>query len=129
MRQLVLGFLAGIWFIDGLALLIAPLTVMARIREALAEQPHFFRWQIVSILAGVCLLFLGRDLSHQAAWIVAGIAMISKGIVLWLGPSSLTSSLTNWFLQREAVDYRFWGLGLCALAMLLLHALGWPVRT
>jgi hypothetical protein len=23
------------------------------------------------------------------------------------------------------VDYRFWGLGLCTLAVLLLHALGW----
>jgi len=47
---------------------------------------------------------------------------------LWLGPTELRARLLEWCLSREDVDYRFWGLGLCALALLLLHALGWIGR-
>jgi hypothetical protein len=55
----------------------------------------------------------------------AGTAMIVKGLFLALGPARIRKDVLEWCLQREDVDYRFWGLGLCTLAILLLHALGW----
>lgn len=35
----------------------------------------------------------------------------------------------NWCVGREDIDYRFRGLGLCTLAVLLLYALGWIGRS
>ena len=51
--------------------------------------------------------------------------MIAKGLFLWLGPIALRERVITWCAAREDVDYRLWGLGLCTLAVLLLHALGW----
>jgi hypothetical protein len=41
----------------------------------------------------------------------------------WRGP------VIDWCVGREDVGYRFRGLGLCMLAVLLLHALGWIDRS
>lgn len=87
--------------------------------------PGIFRWQILVVGAGVALLILGLDIAYSPLWMITSFAMIGKGLVLWLGPTELRARVLEWCLNREDVDYRFWGLGLCALAVLLLHALGW----
>jgi hypothetical protein len=48
---------------------------------------------------------------------------LSIGRPYWRGP------VIAWCVSREDVDYRFWGLGLCALAVLLLYELGWVGRS
>jgi hypothetical protein len=128
MQHYALAFIAGIWLADGIALLIAPLVVIQRIKETIAQAPGFFRWQILGIVAGVALLWFGLDLAYQPLWTITAIGMVAKGAFLWIGPPALRTRLVDWCLGREAVDYRFWGLGLCALAVLLLHALGWIGR-
>jgi hypothetical protein len=125
MKDYALAFLAGIWLADGVSLLLAPRVVMERLREITLKVPGIFRWQILSLVAGVALLFLGLDLIYQPIWIIVASGMIGKGLLLWLGPAKLRERVLAWCVAREDVDYRFWGLGLCALAMLLLHALGW----
>ncbi|HZH49015.1 MAG TPA: hypothetical protein VFD86_04525 [Nitrospira sp.] len=128
MKEYTLAFLAGIWAADGLSLLIAPRAVIHRVREATAMTPGIFRWQILGIAAGVVLLILGFDIAYSPLWMITAFAMMAKGALLWLGPTELRARLLEWCLSREDVDYRFWGLGLCALALLLLHALGWIGR-
>lgn len=125
MNEYVLVFLAGVWFADGVSLLIAPRAVMDRVRGAAVNSPGIFRWQIVSVAAGLALLILGWPLAYRPLWIITALGMITKGLFLWLGPAGLRARLVAWCVAREEVDYRFWGLGLCALAVLLLHALGW----
>ena len=51
--------------------------------------------------------------------------MMIKSLFLLTSPPSWRRLTLEWCLTREEVDYRFWGLGLCTLAILLLHALGW----
>ena len=51
--------------------------------------------------------------------------MVMKGVFLAVGPEEWKQWVVGWCLGREDVDYRFWGLGLCTLALLLLRALGW----
>src|SRR5512134_2925477 len=125
MKEYALVFLAGVWFADGASLLIAPRTVMDKVRDAAANSPGIFRWQIVTVIAGLALLILGWHLTYRYLWFVTSVGMISKGLLLWLGPAELRGRLVAWCIAREDVDYRFWGLGLCTLAVLLLHALGW----
>jgi len=54
--------------------------------------------------------------------------MITTGAFLsiethwWRGP------VIDWRVSREDIEYRFRGLGLCTLAVLLLDALGWIGR-
>lgn len=125
MKEYTLAFLAGIWAADGLSLLIAPRAVINRVREVAAMAPGILRWQVLAIAAGVALLILGLDIAYSPLWMITAFAMIAKGSLLWLGPTELRTRLLEWCLNREDVDYRFWGLGLCTLALLLLHALGW----
>jgi hypothetical protein len=125
MKEYILAFLAGIWAADGLLLLIAPRAVISRVREAAPMTPGILRWQILAIAAGIALLILGSDIPYSPLWMITAFGMIAKGFVLWLGPAELRARILEWCLNREDVDYRFWGLGLCALALLLLHALGW----
>jgi len=125
MKEYALAFLAGVWLADGLSLLIAPRALMNRLREVTLNTPGIFRWQILAIAAGGTLLILGYDLAYQPLWTIAGLGMVSKGIFLWQGPAALRERVIEWCVGREDVDYRFFGIGLCALAMLLLHALGW----
>lgn len=117
--------IAGIWMADGLSLLVAPRQVMARVREMLVLSPGLLRWEGVAAFLGILLLLGGGGLHYQPLWMVAGTAMIVKGLFLALGPGRIRKDVLEWCLQREDVDYRFWGLGLCTLALLLLHALGW----
>ena len=56
---------------------------------------------------------------------VTGLAMLAKGGFFLLSNDETRQSVLQWGLSREAVDYRFWGLGLCALSVLLIHACGW----
>ena len=120
-----LAAIAGIWMADGLALLVAPRHVIARVRDVLVLTPAMLRWEGVAVFLGV-LLLLGTDgLHYQPLWLVTGAAMVGKGLFLAAGPEQWRKEVLEWCLKREDVDYRFWGLALCALAILLLHALGW----
>jgi len=125
MREYILAFLAGIWAADGISLLIAPRLIINRVREATAMTPSIFRWQILAVAGGIALFILGFDLTYSPLWMITATGMIAKGIFLWLGPTEIRKRVLKWCWNREDIDYRFWGLGLCALAVLLLHALGW----
>jgi len=124
MKYLLAG-IAGIWMADGLALLVAPRHVIARVREVLVLSPAVLRWEGIGVCLGLVLLTGTGGLHYQPLWLATGAAMIVKGMFLAMGPERFRKSVLEWCLQREDVDYRFWGLGLCALALLLLHALGW----
>ena len=73
---------------------------------------------------GMILLLEASDLTYQGLWMFIGVAMVVKGGFLLLSNEDTCRSVLQWCLSREAVDYRFWGLGLCALSMLLIQALG-----
>lgn len=121
----LLAAIAGIWMADGLALLVAPRQVIARVREVLALSSAMLRWEGVAVCLGIILLLGSGGLHYQLLWTVTGVAMVIKGLFLAVGPQRWRTGVLEWCLQREAVDYRFWGLGLCTLAILLLNALGW----
>jgi uncharacterized protein YjeT (DUF2065 family) len=121
----VLAAIAGIWMADGLALLVAPRFMITRVREVLALTPAMIRWEGLAVLLGILLLVGADGLHYQPLWMVTGAAMVTKGLFLAAGPERWRKGVLEWCLQREDVDYRFCGLGLCALAILLLHALGW----
>ena len=128
MKEYALAFLAGVWLADGLSLLIAPRPLIDRFREIALRTPGLFRWQALTAAAGIALLVLGFDLAYRPLWILTGMGMVAKGLFLWLGPLALRERMIEWCATREDVDYRLWGLGLCTLAVLLLHALGWIGR-
>ena len=121
----VLAAIAGIWMADGLALLVAPRHVIGRVREALALAPALLRWEGAAACLGIVLLLGTEGIHYHPLWMIAGVVMVLKGLFLAMGPESWRQWLVDWCLRREDVDYRFWGLGLCTLAVLLLHALGW----
>jgi len=125
MKEYALAFLAGVWLADGLSLLIVPRPLIDRFREIALSTPGLFRWQALTAAAGIALLVLGFDLAYRPLWILTGMGMVAKGLFLWLGPIALRERMIEWCATREDVDYRLWGLGLCTLAVLLLHALGW----
>ena len=56
---------------------------------------------------------------------VTGLAMLAKGGFFLLSNDEIRQSVLQWGLSREALDYRFWGLGLCTLSLLLIHASVW----
>ncbi|MGH7231668.1 MAG: hypothetical protein ACREJU_09960 [Nitrospiraceae bacterium] len=121
----VLAAIAGIWMADGLALLMAPRHIIARVREVLSLSPRMLRWEGVAASLGILLVIGAQDLNFHFLWTLAGLAMLIKGVFLAMGPDQWRHQVLEWCLRREEVDYRFCGLGLCALAVLLLHALGW----
>jgi len=121
----LLAAIAGIWAADGLALLVAPRSVILRIKDVLAVAPAMLRWEGLAIGLGILLLIGSQDLRYQPLWTITGLAMITKGAFLAMGPGHWRKPILDWCLTRDDVDYRFWGLGLCTLAVLLLHALGW----
>jgi hypothetical protein len=120
-----LAIIAGIWFTDGLLLLVVPRFIITHLRRTLTEAPTILQWEWLAVVGGGIILVAGQNLVYQPLWIVTAGAMIAKGLFLSMGPSQWRTHILDWCLNREDVDYRFWGLGLCALAMLLLHALGW----
>lgn len=117
--------IAGIWLTDGLSLLLVPRFVVERLREVIAQQPTIWTWQWLSVTAGAVLLIAALPLIYQPLWIMTALVMLIKGLFLAVGPKALRTRLVEWGLSREDVDYRFAGIGLCTLAVLLLHALGW----
>jgi len=121
----LLAAIAGVWMADGLALLVAPQQLIDRVRETLAISPGLIRWEAVAATLGIVLVVGATGLRYHALWVVIGALMVGKGVFLAWGPPRWREPVITWCLQREPVDYRFWGLGLCALAVLMLHALGW----
>ncbi len=121
----VLAAIAGIWIADGLSLLVAPTQVIGRLQEVLSLSPKILRWQVLASALGLILVTGTRHLDFQLLWIMTGIVMTVKGLFLALGPDPWRQRFMDWCLHREDVDYRFWGLGLCTLGLLLLHSLGW----
>jgi uncharacterized protein YjeT (DUF2065 family) len=116
---------AGIWMADGLALLIAPRHVMTQAREVLAIAPKVLSWEGLAAGLGIFLLAGTRGLHYEILWTITGVAMVVKGAFLLMGPQQWKQKVLDWCLRREDIDYRFWGLGLCTLSILLLHASGW----
>jgi len=123
--QYLLAGIAGVWMADGIALLFAPRQVISRVREVLALSPAVLRWEGVAVCLGLLLLIGSEGVPYQPLWLVTGAVMIAKGVFLTAGPERWRRPLLEWCLHREDIDYRFVGLWLCGLALLLLHALGW----
>lgn len=117
--------IAGLWMADGLALLVAPVWTVALVRQALAASPSHATWSGVTMAAGLVLLLEASELSYQGLWVVAGLAMLAKGGFFLLSDDDMRHAVLGWCLSRDAVDYRFLGLGLCTLSLLLIHASGW----
>lgn len=122
---LLMFAIAGLWLADGLALLVAPDRAMALLRQAVLASPRLVKWGSVSAALGLMLLVGTKGLRYQPLWHLVGIAMIGKGLFLLWAPDMWRQRVVQWCLSRDPVDYRIWGLGLCALALLLLDALGW----
>jgi hypothetical protein len=123
-----LAALAGIWLADGIALLIAPRYIVIQVQQLLHQSPAVLRWEFLTVVGGFFLLFTAQELPYQWLWRITAGDMIAKGIFLVIGPASWRGPVIDWCAGREDIDYRFWGLGFCALAVLLLHALGWLGR-
>jgi uncharacterized protein YjeT (DUF2065 family) len=121
----LLAAIAGVWMADGVALLLAPRHVITRLREVLTLSPAMLRLEGVAACLGILLLLGTEGLHYQPLWMITGAAMVMKGVFLAVGPEQWKQWVVGWCLEREDVDYRFWGLGLCTLALLLLRALGW----
>lgn len=117
--------IAGLWMADGLALLVAPLWIVGQVRQALSTSPSLARWSGLTLVGGMILLLQASDLPYQVLWMVTGLAMVAKGGFFLLSNDEIRQSVLQWGLSRETVDYRFWGLGLCTLSVLLIHACGW----
>lgn len=98
--------------------------MIGQIRQALVASPLMRRCSGLTLVAGMILLLEASDLTYQGLWMFIGVAMVVKGGFLLLSNEDTCRSALQWCLSREAVDYRFWGLGLCALSMLLIQALG-----
>jgi len=125
MREYALAAIAGMWLADGVSLLIAPRFVITRIRAVVDAHMALWPWQLLSAVMGTVLGIAGLDLRHQPLWMLCAGGMILKGLFLAFGPALWRERALAWSLSREDVDYRFWGLGLCTLAALLLQDLGW----
>ena len=117
--------IAGLWMADGLALLVAPLRIVGQVRQALSTSPSLAKWSGLTLVGGMILLLQASNLTYPIVWMVTGLAMVAKGGFFLLSNDETRQSVLQWCLSREAVDYRFWGLGLCALSVLLIHACGW----
>lgn len=98
--------------------------MIGQIRQTLVASPSMRRWSGVTLVAGMILLLEASALTCQGLWMVIGVAMVVKGGFFLLSNEDTCRSALQWCVSREAVDDRFWGLGLCALSMLLIHALG-----
>ena len=128
MKDYALAALAGIWLADGVVLLLSPRYIIAQVREVLQQSPGILRWELLAIFGGALLLVAAKDLPYPWLWMVTAGGMIAKGAFLSIGPSSWRTPVIEWCLEREDIDYRFWGLSLSMLAVLLFHALGWIGR-
>lgn len=119
----LLAAIALIWLADGLALLTTPRPVVTLLRQALTASPGLLRWEGLAAALGVVLLLASPGLWLGALWGVTGAMMITKGLFLVLGPPALRQRALEWWFSREDVDYRFCGVGLCTLAVLMFRTL------
>ena len=117
--------IAGLWMADGLALLVAPQWTVALVRQALAASPSHAKWSGITLAVGLVLLLQASELVYPGLWVVTGLAMLAKGGFFLLSDDDVRHAVLQWCLSRDMVDYRFWGLGLCTLSVLLIHACGW----
>ncbi len=67
--------------------------------------------------------------AYQWLWMMTSGGIIAKGAFLSIGAHSWREPAIDWCIGREDVDLRFWELSHCALAVLLLYALGWIGRS
>ena len=125
MGIIALFFIAGLWMADGIALIVAPERMIATLRESLIVAPRFLKWGGLAGLLGLVLLVATKEVAYQPLWIVVGLSMVAKGIFLYAGSDLWRLRIVKWCLEREPVDYRLWGLGLCTLSILLLDAMNW----
>jgi len=125
MKEYALAIIAGMWLADGIALLVAPRFIIDHVRSAIQINTALWPWQLFAVVAGILLFWAGLELRYQPIWICTAGGMVCKGLFLAFAPLQKREGFVGWALGREDVDYRFWGLGLCTLAVLLLHALGW----
>ena len=125
MKEYALAIIAGMWLADGVVLVAVPRFIIDQVRTAIQIKTAFWPWQLFAVVAGIVLFWGGLELRYQPLWICAAGGMVCKGLFLSFAPAPWRDRLVAWSLGREDVDYRFWGLGLCTLALLLLHALGW----
>jgi hypothetical protein len=125
MKDYALAIIAGMWLADGIALLVAPRFIIDHLRAAIQINVAFWPWQLFAIVAGILLFWGGLELRYQPLWICTAGGMVCKGLFLAFAPVQKREGVVGWLLERDDVDYRFWGLGLCTLAVLLFHALGW----
>lgn len=95
------------------------------VRQALLTSTSLAKWSGLTLVGGMILLLQASDLTYQILWIVTGLAMVAKGGFFLLSNDEMCQSVLQWCLSREAMDYRFWGLGLCTLSVLLIHSCGW----
>ena len=121
----ILFAIAGLWMADGLLLLVAPDRMIGMLKQALSISPGLVKWGAVAWVLGILLLFGAAGLPYQPLWGVVSLAMIAKGLFWFMAPDTWRQGVIKWCLEREVVDYRFWGLGMCTLSILLLDALGW----
>ncbi|GKS56810.1 hypothetical protein YTPLAS18_03370 [Nitrospira sp.] len=124
MLDILLIALMAMWLLDGLALLANPQGVVCAIRELLDRHGEAPRWWALSSVLGIPLFLLPSSVPYRALWLLVGSAIVIKGLFLGLAPARWRNSFLVWCLSRDDVDYRFWGLGLCALAIVLWHSLG-----
>ena len=106
--------IAGLWLADGVALLVAPLWIVGRMKSILEASPAMTKWSGVTLVAGLLLLFAASDLEYRAVWMAAGAAMAAKGGFFLLAHDDSRRAVLQWCVSRDAVDYRFAGLALCA---------------
>jgi len=128
LKDYVLAALGGVWLADGMALLVAPRYIITQVRDLVHQSPAVLRWEFLTIIGGVFLFLGAPEFPYQSLWMVTAGGMIAKGACLSIGPHSWRGPVFDWCISREDVDSRFWGLGLCTLAVLLLHTLGWIGR-
>ncbi len=120
-----LFFIAGLWMADGVALIFAPQRMVATLRQSVSVAPGFIKWGGIAAILGIFLIIGTNGIPYRPLWLVVGMSMIVKGVFLYAGPDRWRLRIVKWCLEREPVDYRMWGLGLCALSVLLLDALDW----
>ena len=75
------------------------------------------------------MFFASQELPYQWLWMVTAGGVIAKGAFLSIGTHAWRGPVIDWCVGRGDIDHRFWGLGLCTLAVLLLYALGWIGRS
>ena len=112
-----------------MALLVTPHYIITQVCRLLQQFPTLLRWELVAIIEGIFLFFAALELPYQWLWVMTAGGMIAKGAFLSIGPHSWRRLVIDWCVGREDIDHRFCGLSLCALAVLLLHALGWVGRS